>query len=137
MRLRNTLILAIVAVVLAGYFFLVEQPRHRKSQERMKSSSDLASFDPRNAAFLSIERPDVVLHFVRRDGRWYLASPLSDRADDGSVNRLIVLAADAEIAAVCRAAVDRIADAGVEVVESGPLFDAEELMELRRVAPHG
>jgi hypothetical protein len=98
MRLRNTLILVVMVAILAGYFFFIEQPRHRRSREMARTELDVAAFGPSDAAALTIARPDVTLEFVRRQGRWWMTSPLTDRADDGAVNRLLGVLSDAEIA---------------------------------------
>ena len=97
-RSRNTLILIAIAVLLAAYFLLVERPRHREERERARSATDLADFTPGEAAYVEIDRPDVTLVFVKRDARWWLTSPLEDRAEDGSVMRLLAVLETGEIA---------------------------------------
>jgi hypothetical protein len=97
-RSRNTLIIIAIAAVLAAYFFLVEQPRHRQERERARAATELAAFDPVEATYVEIDRPDVTLVFVKRDARWWLTSPLQDRAEDGSIMRLLAILDSGEIA---------------------------------------
>lgn len=97
MRLKSTLILVVVAAVLVGYYFLVEQPRQRRSEERARESADLAAFESSEAATVRIDRPDVTLGFVRGADGWRITSPMSDLAADGAVNRLLGVLADGEI----------------------------------------
>jgi hypothetical protein len=97
MRIRNTVILIVVAALLAGYFFLIEQPRHRRAQIKASNANDLAELDIEDAAFLSIRRSDVELSFIRRGRGWIMTSPISDVAEDGSVNRLLGVIANGEI----------------------------------------
>jgi hypothetical protein len=98
MRLKGTIILIAVAAVLIGYYFLVEQPRHRRSQEQALDRADLAAFEIADAAAVRIERPDEHLEFRRAADGWRMIAPLSDHAADGSVNRLVGVLADGEIA---------------------------------------
>lgn len=99
MRPRNTAILVVIAAALAAYFFFVEQPRQRRSVERSAMTADLAAFDIDDVTAVTIERPDVTLDFARTRGvgGWLMTNPLSDRASDGAVNRLLALLAEAEI----------------------------------------
>lgn len=97
MRLRGTIILLVVAAILVGYYVLVEQPRHRRSQQRAVDLVDLAAMEIGDAAAVVIKRPDITLAFERRDDGWRMTSPLSDLAADGSVNRLVGILAEGEI----------------------------------------
>jgi hypothetical protein len=100
MRLRNTLILIVVAAALAGYFFLFEQPRRNESMRRQAAQTDLADFHIDEAVGVTIERPDVTLEFARSvaGGPWTMRRPVLDRAEDGAVNRLLGALAEGEVA---------------------------------------
>jgi hypothetical protein len=99
MQLRNTIILIVVAAALGGYFFLVEQPRQRDARRRAALEVDLADFSIAEATDVTVKRPDATLEFVRaRDGQaWLMKRPVSDRAEDGAVNRLLGVIAEGEI----------------------------------------
>ena len=99
MRKKNTVILIVVAAALAGYYYLVEQPRHREALRRTALEGDLADFAMSEAAEVTITRPDVALQFIRdRDGSsWLMERPVRDRAEDGSVNRLLGVLSEGEI----------------------------------------
>jgi hypothetical protein len=96
-RKRNTLILAVLAVLLAAWFFLVETPRQRNAERESISKSDLAEFDIQDVSFVSIERPDGRLEFERENRGWKMTAPLTDWAEDGAVNQLLGIVADGEI----------------------------------------
>jgi len=99
MRLRNTVILIVVAAALAGYFFFVEQPRQRHARRRAALQTDLADFSIDESAEVTIDRPDVTLAFTRdRDGAsWLMERPVSDRAEDAAINRLLGVLSQGEI----------------------------------------
>jgi hypothetical protein len=97
MRLRNTVILAVLAAILAGWYFLVEQPRKRSADLQDMMQSDLAAFRMDEVKHVSIDRPGETLGFERSDRGWMMTQPLVDKAADGSVNQLLGALSDAEI----------------------------------------
>lgn len=97
MKLKPTLILLVVAAVAIGYFFLVEQPRHRSQladDQRQQRLTDVESADVHT---LTLQRPDGTLEFIRANNQWRMTRPVEDRADRGSVNTLVVSVLDAVI----------------------------------------
>lgn len=97
MKLRNTIILAAIAAMLAGWYFLVEQPRKRRADLREAAESDLAAFRMDEVSFVTIARPGETLRFERKTRGWVMTEPLVDKAADGSVNQLLGALSDAEI----------------------------------------
>ncbi len=97
MRFKPTLALLAIAVLAAAYFFLVEQPRHKRSVERMKSAVRLAEFFPDAVDRIEISRQDVEIRFDRHKKHWRMVTPVVDRADDSSVNTLLYSIAQATI----------------------------------------
>lgn len=97
MRFRPTVVLFIFAAIGLGYFFLVEQPRHRRRGVAEEREQRLTMVAPDRVFGLEIAGPDAAMRFVRSDGEWRLTDPVADRADNGSVNTLIHTAANAKV----------------------------------------
>lgn len=97
MRLKHTFILFVVALLLLGYFFLIEQPRHRRALLEEQQSASLINLDPGDVHFVRVVRPDVTLEFAREKDGWKMTSPIRDAADQVAVNMLVVAVARAEV----------------------------------------
>lgn len=98
MRLRNTLILFIVAVLLVGYFLLVEQPRHERTEIAEAERWDLTPVSLEDVRYVFIESRSTKLSFVRVAEGWRMTSPLSDAANNTAVNTLVRETANAQLA---------------------------------------
>lgn len=96
MRHRSTLILLAVAVLAAAYFFLVEQPRHKREIERAESDNPITGAFPDAVDRIEIARQDVEINFDRNEGSWRMLTPVVDKAEDSSVNILLYSIAQAE-----------------------------------------
>jgi len=97
MRFKPTWILLVIAVVVTGYFFIVEQPRHHREQAQNLAAGRLTSISPDAVATLTIERPDTTMRFSLTEGEWRMTAPASDIADAVSVNTLVRTVLGAEI----------------------------------------
>ncbi|MBI4720777.1 MAG: DUF4340 domain-containing protein [Chitinivibrionia bacterium] len=98
MRLKNTWIMLAVAAALLAFFFLFEQPGHKEKLEREASEQKLTNLSKDGIARLTIEtpgRPPIVIE--KTDGTWMIRSPVSDAADEATVNTLVASIADAAI----------------------------------------
>jgi hypothetical protein len=90
-------ILAVLAAILAAWYFLVEQPRKREADLQEMMQSDLAAFRMDEVMHVSITRSGETLEFERSERGWMMTQPLTDKAADGSVNQLLGALSDAEI----------------------------------------
>ncbi|HEY5892418.1 MAG TPA: DUF4340 domain-containing protein [Chthoniobacterales bacterium] len=92
MKLRSTIILLIVAAVLAGFIFFFEkkQPTSRELAEREKT---LVKFDETKINGIDIANGDTTIQLRREGDGWRLTNPVNDRADGGIVSQLLSSAA--------------------------------------------
>jgi hypothetical protein len=91
MKLKNTLLLLVLAVAVFAfiYFFESKQPTTQDSVER---AGRVVHFDRDKINEISIKTPDTRIELVRKDGVWFLDAPLKDRADSMAVNQLFTAA---------------------------------------------
>jgi hypothetical protein len=113
MRFKPTLILFVLAAAALAYFFLVEQPRHRRRTAGDERQRRLTMVSPDHVFGLRIERGDASLSFTRFGAEWRLVEPVADLADQGSVNTLIHAAVNAEIAERFTVEASRLSEYGL------------------------
>jgi hypothetical protein len=92
MQRRATLVLFLIAAAMAGYYLVVESPRHRGHEPE-----PLLALDPEAVDSLTIERGDSTLAFHRVATHWEMTRPLSDIAEASAVMRLFAAIADATV----------------------------------------
>jgi len=114
MRFKPTLILLVITIIALGYFFRVEQPRHRRQQDKAISEHRLTEIKAEDIGAATLVRPDATLVFFSRDGTWRMSKPTEDRADQASVNTLVRTVVDAQIHSQFAAEQDQLADYGLE-----------------------
>ncbi len=114
MRHRSTLILLAIAVIAAAYFFLVEQPRHTRNIESIKSDNPITAAFPSAVDRIEISRPDIKISFDRNEGHWRMLTPIVDKAEDSSVNTLLYSIARAELESRIEANPANLADFGLD-----------------------
>jgi hypothetical protein len=93
MRLRNTLILALLLLGLGAYLYFVE--REQIAEESKKDK--LVEVDVDSIEAVTLTYPDRELALEKRDGAWHVTKPVATRADDVSVKNLLRAIADAEV----------------------------------------
>lgn len=93
MRLRNTLVLALIFAGLAGYLYFVEID---KAAEEAKKKT-LFEIDTEAVTGVTLVYPDRTIEVKRSDGKWRLAQPVDDLADEPSVTNLLRAIADCEV----------------------------------------
>lgn len=92
MKLRSTIILLIVAAVLAGFIFFFEK-KQPTSRELAESEKTLVKFDEAKITGIEIVNGDTVIQLKKEGDAWKLVSPVRDRADAGVVSQLLSAAA--------------------------------------------
>jgi hypothetical protein len=97
MRLKNTLILLVIAAVFLVYFLAVEQPRHRTEMEESERSTKISELQRESIYHVAIWRADDTLSFTREGAAWRMTEPVRDKADAPTVNTLIASALGARI----------------------------------------
>lgn len=93
MRLRNTLLLALIFAALAGYLYFVEID---KAAEEAKKKT-LFTFDTEAVIGVTLVYPDRTIEVKRSDGKWRLTQPVDDLADEPTVTNLVRAIADCEV----------------------------------------
>jgi hypothetical protein len=96
-RFKPTLILLAIAVVALGYYFLVEQPRHKRGIAEQQSEQSLTDLTREDVFGVVIDRPNATLMFNRLGSEWRMKEPVNDQADQASVNMLVHTAVYAQI----------------------------------------
>lgn len=124
MRLKNTLILLVIAAVFLIYFFAVEQPRHQKELREIERSTRITDLKRKNIYHVMIERDEDTLAFDREGEAWRMTEPVKDNANATAVNTLISSALQARIERSLRSEdIDEVA------YGLGPLPDATLILQ--------
>ena len=85
MRLRNTLLLALLFAALGGYVYFVELQRDPVGDE----TAPLLSFEKGAVTQIELEHPGRRVVLRRQDGRWRMLEPLAASADERAVENLL------------------------------------------------
>lgn len=93
MRLRNTLILALLLIGLGAYLYFVESKQIAEEGKKEK----LVELEPDDVTALALVYPDREIALEKRDGAWWLSKPLEAAADEVTVKNLLRAIADAEV----------------------------------------
>lgn len=93
MRLRNTLILALIFAALGAYLYFVES-RHIAEE---KVEEELLPFEKDQVSRIVLEHPGRKVVLQRVDGKWRLSEPLDAAADERSVENLLTAVHDAKV----------------------------------------
>src|SRR4051812_26062147 len=87
MKLKNTLILLLVAGAIYAfiYFFESKQPT---TQEATAKAGRVVTFDRDKITGITIKNSDTKIDLHKKDGAWYIDAPIKDRADSMAINQL-------------------------------------------------
>ncbi len=96
MKLRNTILMAIVLVVLAGfaYFYEIRGREAREETERIEGL--LLAFDADSVEGLTLETGEGLVEIARGEQGWRIARPYALEADDAAVDSLVRQLASAQ-----------------------------------------
>ena len=91
MKLKNTLILLLVAGAIYAfiYFFESKVPTTREVADR---AGRVVTFDRDKITAITIKNTDTKIDLRKKDGAWYIDAPIKDRADSMAVNQLFTTA---------------------------------------------
>lgn len=93
MRLRNTLILALLLAVLGSYLYFVESKQIADESTKAK----IVDLEPDEATAITLTYPDREIALEKAEAGWRLTKPISAPADDVTVKNLLRAVADAEV----------------------------------------
>ena len=89
MKLRNTLILLLIAGGIFGYIWFVERNRPT-TREALERSRRVVEFDRDRINVISIKNPDAKIELRKNEnGVWQLEEPVKDRADSMAITQLL------------------------------------------------
>ncbi len=91
MKLKNTLILLLVAGAIYAfiYFFESKQPT---TQEATAKAGRVVTFDRDKVTGITIKNTETKIDLHKRDGSWYIDAPIKDRADSMAISQLFTTA---------------------------------------------
>jgi len=89
MKFKLTWVLLAVAAIVAGYFFLVDQPQHKRNLSDQSVMDVLTEARREDVTEVRIQRPESTLEFARENGEWWMTNPFREKADQASVNTLL------------------------------------------------
>ena len=93
MRIRNTLILAVLLAALGAYLYFVESKQIAKESKKEK----IVDVDVDAVTAVTLAYPDREIALQKTDTGWRLTKPVDAAADDLTVKNLIRAVADAEV----------------------------------------
>lgn len=86
---RGSLLLAALAVGIGLFIWLWERDQPGTEQRRQVASRLLPRFDPEAIDRIVISRRDATIELLRQDGKWRLAAPLQEAAEELTVTSLL------------------------------------------------
>ncbi|MDR3406255.1 MAG: DUF4340 domain-containing protein [Chthoniobacter sp.] len=91
MKLKNTLILLILAVAIFAFirFYESKQPTSKEAKE---NAGRVVQFDRDKITGITIKNTEAKIDLRKKDGAWFIESPVKDRADSMAVNQLFTTA---------------------------------------------
>jgi hypothetical protein len=91
MKLKNTLILLLVAGAIFAFIYFFEN-KMPTSKEATEIAGRVVKFDRDKITAITIKNTETKIELRKKDGAWYLEAPLKDRADSMAVNQLFTAA---------------------------------------------
>src|SRR5215467_6271474 len=88
MNWRNTLILALIALVGVAYFKFFEIKRP-STEEAKRQAQNVVNFDRSKIDGIVIQNGDQKIEIRRRENKWRLETPIKDQADGALVENLL------------------------------------------------
>ena len=88
MNWRNTLILALIALVGVAYFKFFEIKRP-STEEAKRQAQNVVNFDRSKIDGIVIQNGDQKIEIRRRENKWRLETPIQDQADGALVENLL------------------------------------------------
>lgn len=91
MKLKNTLLLLVVAVAIYGFIHLYES-KQPTTQEAAERAGRVVKFDRDKITKIAIRTTDTKIDLEKRDGVWFMERPVKDRADSSAIAQLFTTA---------------------------------------------
>jgi len=110
MRLRNTLILAVVFLALGAYVYFVEL---QKAADEAKKKT-LVTFDTDQVTSVTLTYPDREIVLSKTDSGWRLSKPVDAPADETTVTNLLTAVSTCEVKKTLDDVPDNLAPFGLD-----------------------
>ena len=91
MKLKNTLLLLVVAVAIYAFIYFFES-KQLTTQEAAGRAGRVMQFDRDKITAITIKNTDTKIELSKKDGGWFLNAPVKDRADATFLNQLFTTA---------------------------------------------
>ncbi len=89
MRLRNTLIAALIFAALGAWIYFYEYGGEASREEAARAEKRALDFETDAVQALSLVKPDGAIRLAKEQGEWRLVEPVRARADDGEVSGIL------------------------------------------------
>jgi len=101
MKTRNTIILAVILLLLAGFYYIYDVQIGGKKEKEKADKEKLFTFEKRDITAIDIVRGQEIVTFVKENGIWKMTAPekkmASSAVTDGIINTLSGLKREATI----------------------------------------
>lgn len=94
MSLRRLALLAAVLIAVGAYYYAIEHRGGAARERREVEAKQLFHFEVDDAAAIVFRAADGDLRLAKRDGRWHVLAPVTDRADEITVSGMLNALAD-------------------------------------------
>jgi hypothetical protein len=114
MKFKTTWLLLLLALLAGAYFFLIEQPRHRREAAIQYDMQLLMAVRSDEVNAIVLERAGETLRLVRAGDEWLLREPVEDDADRVTVNTMLETVVAATIERRIEAVATDLSEYGLE-----------------------
>ncbi len=87
--MRNTIILAVIAIALAAYVYFVEIKGGQQRQKEKEIAGKLFNVKKDSIDHIIIQKPNQTFEFVKKDNTWQIVQPIQTLADDSPINSVL------------------------------------------------
>lgn len=89
MKLRNTLIAAVILVALGSWIYLYEYRGEASREEAARAEKRVLEFEAGAVRALSLVKPDGAIRLTKEEEEWRLVEPVRARADEDEVSGIL------------------------------------------------
>ncbi len=87
--MRNTIILALIAIALAAYVYFVEIKGGEEKKKEKEIAEKLFNIKKDSVDHIIIRKGSTTFEFVKKDGNWQMLQPVNTLADESPMNSVL------------------------------------------------